>query len=111
MQAVSDEAGGQGPAVEQRNNHRAAVVWSGSLECGDQVADCVLLNICAEGAMVRMAVPFERSSPVTLHCFHFGRIAGRVIWQDGNAIGLSFEERPEKVIEALVKALPELAAA
>jgi hypothetical protein len=99
------------PGGERRRRKRAAVLWTGRLECGGQVADCVLLDVGAKGARVRMAVPFERNLPVTLHCYHFGNLAGRVVWQDGNAIGLQFEDAPERVIEALGRALPELAAA
>jgi hypothetical protein len=96
------------PDDERRYNLRAAVLWTGSLECAGQVADCILLNVGVTGAMVRMAVPFERSLPVTLRSYHFGDLSGRVIWQDGNAIGVQFEEAPDQVIETLGRALPEL---
>lgn len=99
------------PDTERRHKRRAAVLWTGSLECGGQVADCILLNVGAKGAMLRMAVPFERSLPVTLYSYHFGNLAGRVVWQDGNAVGVQFEEAPEQVIETLGRALPELVAA
>ena len=111
MQAEDDGPAEPVPDNERRHKTRAAVLWTGSLECGGQVADCILLNVGAKGAMLRMAVPFERSLPVTLHSYHFGNLAGRVVWQDGNAIGVQFEEAPEQVIETLGRALPELAAA
>jgi len=104
------QAGGDG-AGERRQTSRAAVLWTGHLECAGQVVDCIVLNVGLAGAMVRMAVPFERSFPVTLHSYHFGELAGRVVWQDGNAIGLSFEDDPDRVIETLARALPELLAA
>lgn len=96
---------------ERRQASRATVLWTGHLECAGQVADCIVLNVGLTGAMLRMAVPFERSFPVTLHSYHFGALAGQVVWQEGNAIGLSFEDEPERVIETLARALPELLAA
>ena len=111
MQAGNDGPADPAPGGERRHKKRAAVLWTGSLECGGQVADCILLNVGARGAMVRMAVPFERSLPVTLHSYHFGNLVGRIVWQDGNAIGVQFEETPEQVIEMLGRALPDLAAA
>ena len=109
--AVNDTASEAVILEERRQQHRATVLWAASLECGDQIADCVVLNLGPTGALVRMAVPFERSYPVTLQSYHFGRIAGRVIWQDGNAIGLRFEDHPAQVIETLSEALPDLTAA
>ena len=110
-----DETGGQqvnrAGTGERRHHLRAAVLWTGRLECDGQVADCILLNVGLSGAMVRMAVPFERSFPVTLHSYHFGELMSRVVWQDGNAIGLSFEDEPTRVVQSLGRALPELLAA
>lgn len=104
------QAGDQG-AGERRQTSRATVLWTGQLQCRGQVADCILLNVGLTGAMVRTAVPIEHSFPVTLHSYHFGELTGRVVWQDGNAIGLSFEDEPDRVIETLARALSELPAA
>ena len=111
MDGTSGEQADQAGTGERRHHLRATVLWTGRLECDGQVADCILLNVGVTGAMVRMAVPFERSFPVTLHSYHFGELIGRVVWQDGNAIGLSFEDAPDRVIETLGRALPELLAA
>ena len=111
MNASKEAADNVAMTGERRGQQRATVLWAASLECGDQVADCVVLNLGPTGALVRMAVPFERSYPVTLQSYHFGRIAGRVIWQDGNAVGLRFEDHPAQVVETLSEALPDLTAA
>ena len=111
MDGTGGEQADRAGADERRHHLRATVLWTGRLECGGQVADCILLNVGVTGAMVRMAVPFESSFPVTLHSYHFGELMGRVVWQDGNAIGLRFEDEPDRVIETLARALPELLAA
>ena len=111
MDGTSGERVDRAGAGERRNYLRATVLWTGRLECAGQVADCILLNVGVTGALVRMAVPFERSFPVTLHSYHFGELLGRIVWQDGNAIGLNFEDEPDRVIETLGRALPELLAA
>lgn len=112
MQSINETATErQEPDDDRRHRQRAAVLWAASLECGDQVADCVVLNLGLTGALVRMAVPFERSYPVTLHSYHFGHLDGRVVWQEGNAVGLQFEGEPAQVVETLARALPELTAA
>ncbi len=111
MDGTSGQQADRKDADERRRYLRATVLWTGHLECDGQVADCILLNVGVTGAMVRMAVPFERSFPVTLHSYHFGELMGRVVWQDGNAIGLRFEDEPARVIETLGRALPELLAA
>lgn len=109
--ASHDPAPEKPDAGERRCHQRAAVLWAASLKGANQVADCVVLNLGVTGALLRMAVPFERSFPVTLHSYHFGRLAGRVIWQEGNAVGLQFIEPPDRVVETLAPALPDLTAA
>lgn len=112
MQAINETAAErQVPDDDRRRRQRAAVLWAASLECGGQVADCVVLNLGLNGALLRMAVPFESSYPVTLRSYHFGHLDGRVIWQEGNAVGLQFEGAPEQVVETLSRALPELTTA
>ncbi len=112
MQATNETAAErQSPDDERRRQQRSAVLWAASLECGDQVADCVVLNLGLTGALLRLAVPFERSYPVTLRSYHFGHLDGRVIWREGNAVGLKFEGEPEQVVETLSRALPELTTA
>lgn len=112
MQAINETAAErQVPDDDRRRRQRAAVLWAASLECGGQVADCVVLNLGLSGALLRMAVPFESSYPVTLRSYHFGHLDGRVIWQEGNAVGLQFEGEPAQVVETLSRALPELTTA
>lgn len=112
MQAINETAAGHWlPEQERRRQQRAAVLWAARLKGRNQVADCVVLNLGLTGALLRMAEPFERNHPVTLHSDHFGHLLGRVIWQEGNTVGLKFEGAPEQVVETLSRALPELTAA
>jgi hypothetical protein len=81
------------------------VLWSGSLVYDGEDADCVIVNISAEGALARMTGPVVLTGPVSLRCPRFGNLAATVVWQRESEIGLRFRDRPEFVTEILDRAL------
>lgn len=98
-------------AVNRRQHPRATVLWSGTLESGEEASHCVLLNIGASGAMVRTEVPWTKKAPVTLLSRRFGEFTGRVVWRSGTVVGLQFQDHPIGVTQALARALPHFEAA
>lgn len=93
---------------ERRQYPRAKVLWTGSLDHGGRTSDCVLLNIGARGAMARAVEVLPQKGAVTLRSFHFGRLSAEIVWREGNAFGLRFEQGPAEVRKVIGWQLPEL---
>lgn len=93
----------QAHSVNRRQFRRARVLWNARLENGGRAADCVLLNIGSNGAMVRTADPLDSATPVTLCSDHFGGLNGRMIWRRGAQVGLQFQDHPVSVLDAMLR--------
>ena len=93
---------------ERRQYRRAKILWTGSLDHGGRISECVLLNIGPRGAMARSVEALPQSGPATLQSFHFGRLNGEIVWRDGNAFGLRFTQGPAEIRKAIGWQLPEL---
>ena len=97
---------------ERRRFGRITVLWNAAVEDSQGLAnDCVVMELSANGARLRMAVPFERSTPVKLWSYHFGALTGRVVWQKGEQLGLAFDDEAQAVVNLLAQPLPEILAA
>ena len=100
---MESEKNPQARPVNRRQFRRARVLWNASLENSGRAADCVLLNIGSNGAMVRTADPLDGATPVTLRSDHFGGINGRMIWRRGTQVGLQFQDHPVTVLDAMLR--------
>ena len=90
------------PQGELRRYHRRVpVVWSGSFGHGKERVDCAILNLSKGGAKVRIPDPNVRPTQLALESPHFGEFLGRVVWRDGNVMGLSFDSAPEAMTTAV----------
>ena len=90
----------------RRKFERVTVLWSGTLNCGTQILDCLIVNVSAGGAMVRVEAPDLCKKSVVLRSPRFGELAGEVTWRQGKELGIEFKETPEAVSKLLGKALP-----
>lgn len=106
---------GQEPAnrsAERRRFGRIRVLWNAAIETlQGPTTECLVLELSANGARLRMAVPFEPSTRVRLWSYHFGALRGRVVWQQGRQVGLAFDDDAATVVELLAQPLPEILAA
>ncbi len=87
---------------------RSHVVLKGRLRGGIEEQDCVLLDLSASGAMVRLSDPSPSPAHVTVTSEHFGELRGRVIWQMHNVVGLRFADQPQQVARTIGAVAPHL---
>lgn len=90
---------------QRRRFERATVLWSGHLAFGDQVIACLIVNISANGAMVRTDEAGVCASMVTLHNPRIGKLAAEVRWRKHDELGLKFLDDDEAVAAVIGKAL------
>lgn len=108
----SSYQGESAPRNDRRRYDRVKVLWDAAIEDSLGIAcDCMLLELSANGARVRMAVPYEDSTPIKLRSTHFGSLQGRVVWHKDRVLGLQFQSPPADVLAELRRPLPDLAAA
>jgi len=93
---------------DRRLYPRSHVVLNGRLRGGIEDQDCVLLDISATGAMVRLSDPGPSRARVAVSTEHFGELQGRVVWQMHNVVGLRFSDRPQQVARMIQAAAPHL---
>lgn len=93
---------------DRRLYARSHVVLNGRLRGGVDEQDCVLLDLSATGAMVRLSDPGPSRAHVAVSCEHFGELRGRVVWQMHNVVGLRFTDRPQQVARVVEAAAPHL---
>ena len=72
---------------DRRLYARSHVVLNGRLRGGVEEQDCVLLDLSATGAMVRLSDPGPSRAHVAVSSEHFGELRGRVVWQMHNVVG------------------------
>lgn len=87
---------------------RSHVIWDGRLRSGGQEQGCVILDLSATGAMVRLTENAPSPAHVAVCADRFGELHGRVVWQQDNVVGLSFAERPQQIARILANAVPGL---
>ena len=87
--------------ADRREQTRRSVMWGAlALSSGLQFK-CVVLNISAGGAKIRIAQPFPPGTPVTLMVTRFGEFPAYVVWERGERLGLKFQEPPDAVAQRL----------
>ena len=59
---------------------------------------CDVVDFSAGGARVRLVDPMAEISRITLGLRHFGFFPARVVWRDGEELGLKFDLAPETVV-------------
>ncbi len=90
---------------EIRRFDRTTVLWSGDLVYREQIVACVIVNISAGGAMVRVEDSAFIMTSVVLRKSHIGELAADVLWRQDDELGLKFAEDPEMVAEIIGRAL------
>ncbi len=103
--AKSDEAEKTGR--DRRKFVRTSVLWRGTLLCAGEVIDCVVTNMSANGAMVRLPNEVNGQSPYALNIPRFGDFPGKIAWKSEHSIGLTFLEQPRNVARTIEDTLPQ----
>ena len=100
-----DMANEQQIDAEFRRYARTTVLWTGTLVCGELQFECVVVNISAGGALLRVEGASSCTSPVRIENPRLGSLNGKIIWRKANELGIAFDDEPEVVAEAIGKAL------
>ncbi len=90
---------------ELRRFERTTVLWSGELVYREQIVACVIVNISAGGAMVRVEDPAFLMTSVMLRNSRIGELAAEILWRQDGELGLRFADEPETVAEIIGRAL------
>ncbi len=90
---------------ELRRCERTTVWWSGALVYREQIVACVIVNISAGGAMVRVEDPAFLMTSVMLRNSRIGELAAEILWRQDGEMGLRFADDPETVAEIIGRAL------
>ena len=96
--------------VDQRRTVRVSVLWSGRILADDGGDDlpCMVLNISAEGARMRLSIPAagQDFDQVRLHVDRLGLLTGKVAWREADEMAIVFDEDPNEIAEMLGRVLP-----
>ena len=93
---------------DRRLYARNHVIWNGRLRGGVAEQDCVILDLSASGAMVRLSDPSPSAAGITVSTEQMGELQGRVVWQFHNVVGVAFADRPQQVARVVEAAAPHL---
>ena len=93
---------------ERRLYTRSHVVWNGRLRCGAEEQGCVILDLSATGAMVRLSESSANPAHVVVSTDRFGELHGRIVWQQDNVVGVRFAKRPQQIARVLGDSVPGL---
>lgn len=93
----------------RRRSRRASVLWSARIARDDEGTQnaCAILNLSAGGAKLRLENDETLPTRVALDSGYFGRLDGRVIWRQGNVVGLAFLEAADAVARRFRESLPQ----
>ena len=81
------------PEKERRAFWRTTVLWSGHLHALGDSADCVILDVSANGAKLRFSGDVNLTEDsCALEVSRLGVFACEIAWLHGNRAGLSFRK-------------------
>jgi hypothetical protein len=92
--------------ADRRKHDRYTVLWSATIISGDQQYNCVIVNISARGAMIRLSKTISCYPTITLACPRFGSLGAEVAWRRDKELGIRFIAEPAQVAELLCDLLP-----
>jgi hypothetical protein len=102
-----DDAASQDGADKRRHKRRSGM-WAAHLELGqDRRVGCVVLDLSDGGAKLLLKQPVAKGKIVTLISDRVGSRGGRVVWADGNRVGVEFLEGSADVVGIAVPYRPE----
>ena len=89
------------PRTERRGYPRQSVMWSAAVtsesEFDSYVLDCRINNFSISGVHVYVERALSKDRPITLRITGVGEFKGRVVWSEGNQIGVKFDDAPDRV--------------
>ncbi len=94
------------PGEPRRAHPRFTVVWTGRIVAASRALDCVVLNISASGAKLRVFESLELPQRFTLIVDRFGDFPAELVWRDRRSAGVRFVGDPAQIGQTFAQALP-----
>lgn len=99
---------------DQRRAQRKRVLWSGTVDYDGKTWPCVILDLSATGAKIRVERAEARAAvasiPVhatlALSSKHFEALRLKLMWRQRDLAGLQFIEAPTRIATSLAHVLP-----
>src|SRR5262245_40419107 len=103
---MAETAHAETAASNRRKHPRTSVLWPGQVSKPDGRADCLVFNLSAGGAKLRVTEPVQLNTDLTLRIAQFGDFCGTVVWTAKNLVGVRFSTAAAEVAARLGAALP-----
>jgi hypothetical protein len=87
---TAEETGGSAELEDRQRYPRTAVFCSAKLAAAGQTWDCEVLDISVGGAKIRVQSPLDLAPELSLTIGSLGTYAVRVMWQNGQFLGVAF---------------------
>ncbi|MCJ9429925.1 PilZ domain-containing protein [Kordiimonas marina] len=82
---------------ENRTHRRRSVLWPAVLTVGRHEFNCQIWNMSLGGARIRVDLPLEHGSSVTLSIAGRDAVPAEVVWHRGDALGVAFRVPPHTI--------------
>ncbi len=96
----------RGVEPDRRDHPRFTVVWTGRIQIAPKPVECVILNISAAGAKLRVFAHVDLPADFNLTVDRFGEFPATLVWSDGRSAGVNFVGDPKRISEIFATALP-----
>ncbi len=93
---------------ERRDDARASVLWSGKLRSAGQLTNCRIVNFSLKGVQLLADKEINCGLEVILWIERFGEFTTKLIWQDGQSIGVQFNDPPKTIESRFGDSLPAM---
>ena len=82
---------------ENRDFRRRSVLWPAKIIIGKHELSCQVWNLSLGGARVRIDLPIQEGTDVTLSVTGRGELAATVAWTREGSLGLDFRVGPDVI--------------
>ena len=94
--------------VEKRQFGRFPFMVESTVSVGQGVIDCVIFDISAGGAKVRLegteiSPQKDRIETIVLHIPGFGGFEGKIVWTDDQYVGIQFRETHKTMVKLVIE--------
>jgi PilZ domain len=84
-------------SLDNRDFRRRSVLWPAKIIVGTHELACQIWNLSLGGARVRIDLPIQEGTDVSLAVEGRGEIAAQVAWSTGGSLGLDFLVGPDAI--------------
>ena len=105
---VEDVLSTETESDERRDDARTSVLWSGKLRTAGQLTNCRIVNFSLKGVQLLAEKEIDCGLEVILWIERFGEFTTKLIWQDGESIGVQFDDPPKTIEARFGDSLPTL---